>query len=376
MSNPLVRLHEEGVSPWLDNLKRDMFSSGTLEKLIREDGITGQTSNPTIFQKAISQGALYDEQILALGRDGKTPEDLVWDLMIEDVRTACDLFKPLYEATEGRDGFVSLELNPTMAHDTHGSLAQARQLVARVDRRNLLIKVPATEEGLPVVTALLSEGVSVNVTLLFSLGRYEQVLEAWMAGLEKRLESGGSLKGLQSVASFFVSRVDTEAEKRMDRRVQQEPALKAELEALRGTIAVANARAAYGLFLEKVAGPRWERLKAAGASVQRPLWASTSTKNPAYRDTIYVDDLIGPECVNTMPDETLEAFRHHGTVRRTLTPETLADARRVLDRFAALGFDLADITENTLVKEGVEKFAASYLDLVETVRLQREKLLA
>ncbi len=376
MANPLVRLQDEGVSPWLDNLKRDMFSGGVLDRLIREDGIRGQTSNPTIFQKAISQGSLYDQQILTLAQAGKGPEELVWDLMIQDVQTACDHFRPVYDASQGRDGYVSLELNPTMAHDTQGSLTQARQLAPRVDRPNLMLKVPATLEGLPVVTALLAEGVNVNVTLLFSAVRYQQVLEAWMEGLERRLEQGGSIQGIHSVASFFVSRVDTEAEKRMDQRLKEEPGLKADLDALRGRIAVANARVAYGVFEKMLASPRWERLKARGAAVQRPLWASTSTKNPAYRDTIYVDDLIGPDCVNTMPDETIEAFRHHGTVRRTLNAENLAEAQQVLSRFAALGFDLADITDNTLEGEGVQKFAASYLDLVEAVRAQRQKLMS
>ncbi len=376
MANPLVRLQDEGVSPWLDNLKRDMFSGGVLDRLIREDGIRGQTSNPTIFQKAISQGSLYDQQILTLAQAGKGPEELVWDLMIQDVQTACDHFRPVYDASQGRDGYVSLELNPTMAHDTQGSLTQARQLAPRVDRPNLMLKVPATLEGLPVVTALLAEGVNVNVTLLFSAVRYQQVLEAWMEGLERRLEQGGSIQGIHSVASFFVSRVDTEAEKRMDQRLKEEPGLKADLDALRGRIAVANARVAYGVFEKMLASPRWERLKARGAAVQRPLWASTSTKNPAYRDTIYVDDLIGPDCVNTMPDETIEAFRHHGTVRSTLNAENLAEAQQVLSRFAALGFDLADITDNTLEGEGVQKFAASYLDLVEAVRAQRQKLMS
>ncbi len=376
MANPMVRLQEEGVSPWLDNLRRDMFASGLLDRMIREDGIRGQTSNPTIFQKAISQGSLYDEQILDLARSGKEAEEIVWELMIQDVRSACDVFLPLHQVAEGRDGFVSLELNPTMAHDSAGSLAQAAQLVPRVDRPNLMLKVPATPEGLPVVTELLSRGVHVNVTLLFSVQRYEQVLDAWMTGLEKRLEKGASVRGLHSVASFFVSRVDTEAEKRMDERVKANPALAAQCDALRGRIAVANARVAYELYQQKLNSPRWERLKAQGASAQRPLWASTSTKNPAYRDTIYVDDLIGPDCVNTMPDETIVAFRDHGTVCRTLTPENLAEAHKVLESFASLGFSLEDITNHTLVREGVEKFAVSYRDLVEAVRVQREKLLA
>lgn len=376
MANPLVQLNDEGVSPWLDNLSRDMFTTGSLEKLIREDGIKGQTSNPTIFQKAISQGSLYDDQIVGLARQGMNAEDIVWEIMVTDVRTACDVFRPLYESTGGKHGHVSLELNPTMAHDTAGSLAQAKQLVQRVDRPNLFIKVPGTPEGLPVITELLSEGVNVNVTLLFSVDVYEQVIEAYFAGLEKRLEKGGSVAGLQSVASFFVSRVDTEADKRMDKRAAEDASLKPRIDALKGKVAVANARIAYELFERKFSGERWEKLKAKGALVQRPLWASTGTKNKAYSDTLYVAELVGPECVNTMPDETIDAFRDHGVVKRTLTAGTIADAHQVCQEFADLGFDLSDITKNTLVKEGVQKFADSYNELVEAVRVEREKLLA
>lgn len=376
MANPLVRLNDEGVSPWLDNLSRDMFTTGSLERLIREDGIKGQTSNPTIFQKAISGGSLYDDQIVDLARKGMNAEDIVWEIMVTDVRSACDTFKPLFESTGGKHGHVSLELNPTMAHDTQGSLAQAKQLVQRVDRPNLFIKVPGTPEGLPVITELLSEGVNVNVTLLFAVEVYEKVIDAYLAGLEQRLEKGGSIATLQSVASFFVSRVDTEADKRMDKRAAGEPSLKPRIDALRGRVAVANARLAYDLFEKKFSGERWERLKAKGGQAQRPLWASTGTKNKAYSDTLYVAELIGPDCVNTMPDETIDAFRDHGEVKRTLTAETIADAHAVCREFADLGFDLSDITQNTLVKEGVQKFADSYHELVEAVRVERELLLS
>lgn len=376
MANPLVRLNDEGVSPWLDNLSRDMFTTGSLEKLIREDGIKGQTSNPTIFQKAISQGSLYDDQIVELGRKGMDAEEIIWEIMVTDVRSACDVFKPLYDSTGGKHGHVSLELNPTMAHDTAGSLAQAKQLVQRVDRPNLFIKVPGTPEGLPVIIELLSEGVNVNVTLLFSVDVYGQVIEAYFEGLEKRVEKGGSIQGLQSVASFFVSRVDSEADKRMDKRAAEDASLKPRIDALKGKVAVANARLAYELFERRFSGERWEKLEAKGGLVQRPLWASTGTKNKAYSDTLYVAELIGPECVNTMPDETIDAFRDHGVVKRTLTAETIADAHQVCREFADLGFDLADITKSTLVKEGVQKFAESYTQLVEAVRVEREKLLA
>lgn len=374
MSNLLVELSKAGVSPWLDNLKREMFASGELKHLIAECGVRGQTSNPSIFQNAITKSAIYNDSILELSKAGLDAEGIVWNLMIKDVQAACDEFLPLYEKSGRQDGFVSLELNPTLAHETEASLVQAREIAAKVNRPNLMIKVPATPEGMPVVSMLIAEGYNVNVTLLFSVAQYAQVIEAWLVGLEKRAEAGLPLAGVSSVASFFVSRVDSEADKRMDAKVKDNAELEAQYKQFRGQIAVANARAAYQLFTDAVCGPRWEKLKALGASVQRPLWASTSTKNPEYHDTLYVDELIGANCVNTMPDDTVAAFSDHGVVANTLTAAHCAAAKQILEAFAQAGFDLDDITNNTLMSEGVEKFAVAYNKLVEAVQAKTEQL--
>lgn len=376
MSNLLIELNKAGVSPWLDNLKREMFADGSLAKLIAEGGVRGQTSNPSIFQSSISKSSIYDEEILRLAKLGMEAEPIVWELMTEDVRSACDVFKGLFETSGGTDGFVSLELNPTLAHETEASLKQARELVAKVDRPNLMIKVPATKEGLPVVEALIAEGVSVNVTLLFSVERYAEVIEVWMRGLEKRAAQGLSLKGVNSVASFFISRVDTECDKRLDKAYAADASLVEKYGDLRGKMAVANACLAYELFLNKTNTERWQKLAALGAPVQRPLWASTSTKNPAYKDTLYVDDLIGPNCVNTMPDNTVAAFADHGTVKETLTPEAIAQSHICIENFAKSGQDLADVTDNVLMTDGVKKFAVAYEQLLAAVTEKRAKLLA
>ena len=373
--NLLVELNKAGVSPWLDNLKREMFADGSLAKLIAEGGVRGQTSNPSIFENAIAKSDIYDDEILALAKKGMEAEPIVWELMIADVRSACDEFKGLFEESKGKDGFVSLELNPTLAHETEASLKQARELVAKVNRPNLMIKVPATLEGLPVVEALIAEGVSVNVTLLFSIDRYAKVIDAWMKGLENRAAQGLSLEGISSVASFFISRVDTEADKRLEKAYAADPSLKEKYGDLRGRLAVANAQLAYELFLNEIKSERFQKLAALGASVQRPLWASTSTKNPAYKDTIYVDELIAADCVNTMPDNTVAAFSDHGTVKETITPEAIAEAHKVIDAFAAEGQDLADVTDNVLMTDGVEKFAVAYTKLLQAVEAKRAKLL-
>lgn len=376
MLNPLLQLREEGVSVWLDDLSRDLLRSGRLARYIEEDGLRGETSNPTIFRQAVSASQDYDESILELARRGMSAEEICWELMIADVQSACDLFRPLYEETGGEDGFVSLELNPTLAHDTRGSLRQARELRARVDRPNVMFKVPATPEGLPVVEELIADGFNINITLLFNLHRYEEVIEAYMRGLERRLSEGGSLEHVASVASFFVSRVDTEVDRCLDRRLQEDPGLGDAVRGLRGLVAVANAQAAYGRFLERFSESRWKRLEERGARVQRPLWASTSTKNPRYSDILYVRDLVGPRCVNTMPESTLEAFRDHGVVRRTLTGENISEAHAILGRVREVGVDLEGITRDRLVREGVRKFADSYRDLVAAVETERSKLLS
>ncbi|MGE0488028.1 MAG: transaldolase [Vulcanimicrobiota bacterium] len=366
MANPLSQLHSAGVSVWLDFLSRDMLTSGELVKRIERDSLRGQTSNPTIFEQVISEGDAYDDDIRAGVKAGKSAEDICWELMASDVQDACDVFRPLYEESGGEDGYVSLELNPEKAHDTAYSISQAEELWGRVDRPNLMLKVPGTKEGLPVIEELIWQGMNVNVTLLFAVERYEEVMDAFMKGLERRLEAGKSVKGIASVASFFISRVESEVDKRLSKLDGGK--------ALQGQTAVANARMAYKAFQERFASPRWKKLEAAGASLQRPLWASTSTKNPDYKDTMYVDELIGPHCVNTMPDATIEAFADHGTVERTLTAETIAQAAEVLKKVSAAGVDLEDVTLNTLVVEGVRKFADSYKSLLSTLEDSMKQL--
>ncbi len=368
MANPLQELFDKGgVSVWYDSLSRAMLQSGSLQKMIDEDGLRGQTSNPTIFQGAISKGKDYDQQSLELARQGKSTEEIAWELMISDVQAACDKFRPLYDKTAGQDGFVSLELHPGYAHETAKSLAQARELHGRVNRPNLMIKVPGTKEGLPVAEALLFEGVNVNVTLLFAVQRYDEVMESYIRAIEKRVAEGKSVDRIASVASFFVSRVDSEADKRLDKLAQEKPELAGRIAPLHGQIAVANAHRAYAHFQKSFSGPRWEKLAAAGARVQRPLWASTSTKNKAYSDTLYVRELIGPHCVNTMPLETVDAWRDHGVVETTLTVENLKKYEAALAELSALGVDLDDICLNTLEVEGVKKFADSFAELLGAV---------
>lgn len=351
----LKKLHQAGVSVWLDSLSRQMMTSGFLKNLI-DEGLRGQTSNPTIFQSAITHSTDYNEDIQKGGQAGKSAEDIVWELMVGDVQKACDMFRPLYDSSHGEDGYVSLELDPTKAHDTEGSLKQALELWPRVNRPNLMLKVPGTSEGLPVIEKLLAEGMNVNVTLLFSVDRYDEVITAHMKGLEAAAAAGKDLKKIASVASFFVSRVDTEVDKRLDKSGADA--------SLKGKAAVANAQWAYEQFLKRTGSEQWKALAAKGAQVQRPLWASTGTKNPAYKDTIYVDTLIGPHCVNTMPESTLAATKDHGVAEVTLNAAAFQDAHEWLDKLKAAGIDMNDVTNNTLVKEGVQKFADSYADLL------------
>lgn len=365
----LEKLHQLGVSLWLDSLSREMLNSGELERRIKEDALRGQTSNPSIFESAVSKGNSYDESVLQMARAGKGHQEICWKLMVDDVQRACDMFKALYAESKGGDGYVSLELDPTKAHDTDFSIKQGKELWAAVDRPNLMLKVPATPEGLPVIEELISLGYNVNVTLLFSVDRYRQVMESFMKGLERRQKAGQSLEGIASVASFFISRVDSEVDKRFN-------SLDQDTSHLRGKVAVANARAAYSAFLEVFASPRWKTLEAAGAKLQRPLWASTSTKNDDYPDTLYVDDLIGEHCVNTVPESTLDAFADHGTLKKTLTPENLAHAAEILKQVAQVGVDMADVTDNTLMSEGVAKFAKSFNSLLGTIESSMRELQA
>lgn len=370
----MTKLHElydqQDQSPWLDNLRRSWLQGGELAAWV-EKGVRGVTSNPSIFQKAIAGSADYDEQFAAGLAEGLSVEDIYWELVVSDIEGALSVLRPVYDGSDGLDGYVSVEVAPSLARDTEGTTSAARKLHERIDEPNLYVKIPGTAEGLPAIQQMIAEGRSVNVTLLFSLSRYGEVIEAHQAGLEQLVASGASPEAVgrvSSVASFFVSRVDAEADKRLDAIGTDEA------KSLKGKAAIANARRAYALFQERYSGPRWEALAAAGAKVQRPLWASTSTKDPSYPDTLYVDTLIGPDTVNTLPDATLEAFLAGGTVARTVDTDPDADLE-VLDRLAKVGIDLGDVTE-LLEKEGVAAFEASYDDLLGTLSEKAEQLKA
>ena len=353
----------QGQSPWLDNLRRDWLEDGTLAGLV-DQGIRGITSNPTIFAKAIEGQHTYDDQFGSLIQT-MSVEEAYWDLVVDDIDAALTILRPVYDASHGGDGFVSVEVAPALAHDTEGTIAAARGLHARIDRPNVLVKIPATPEGVPAIRQMISEGRSINVTLIFSLDRYDEVIEAYLSGLEALAASGADdLSRVASVASFFISRVDTEVDRRIEAAAQG-GAGGSDLLALRGQAAVAQARLAYALFVERFSGPRWEALAAQGARVQRPLWASTSTKNPAYPDLAYVDTLIGPDTVNTMPDGTVADFLDHGTVARTVDTG-VDEARRLIDRLGAAGVDMADVAA-VLESEGVASFAKSFDELMQSL---------
>jgi transaldolase len=357
-----TRLHslaEHGQSPWLDFVSRDMLKTGELERRIHDDAITGVTSNPTIFQGAIAAGNAYDEQLRELLAEEDDARTLFFQLAAQDIRDACDLLRDAWEnGARGRDGHVSLEVDPGLAHDTQATIDQAQFLHDLVGRLNLYVKIPATKEGLPAIEEMIARGVSINVTLIFSLERYKEVAEAYIRGVERFVEGGGDPSTVTSVASFFVSRVDTEADRRLDELGGHDD--------LKGKLAIANAKLAYQGYKEIFAGERWERLAARGAIPQYCLWASTSTKNPEYRDVMYVEELIGPDTVNTMPEETIQAFQDHGRVEPTLE-QGLDEAKAVLERLAAAGIDYDDVTE-TLEREGVKKFADSFEELLEGIR--------
>lgn len=348
----------EGQSPWIDNLKRSYLTTGQLDRLI-ENGIRGMTSNPTIFAKAIEGGDDYDEQFGRLIKTMST-HDAYWELVIDDITKALGVLRPVYDGSDGTDGFVSIEVAPDLAHDTQATIVSARHLHQRIDQPNLFVKIPATQEGVSAIKTMISEGRSINVTLIFALGRYEEVIEAYLSGLEA-LAAGGAtdLSGVSSVASFFVSRVDTEVDQRLKAIGTPRAA------GLAGKAAVAQARLAYGLFKEHFTGPRWEALAAKGARVQRPLWASTSTKNPDYPDLLYVDSLIGPDTVNTMPDATVEAFLDHGRIARTVDADVGA-SRQVLSELSSVGVDMDDVAQ-VLEDEGVASFSKSFDELLQTL---------
>jgi len=362
----LKKLSDDGVSIWLDDLSRDRLRTGGLAGLVKDEYITGVTTNPTIFQKAISGSTTYDEQVKDLAVREVTVEEAVRMITTRDVRDAADVLRPVYDRTGGVDGRVSIEVDPRLAHKTAPTIAEAKQLWWLVDRENVLIKIPATVEGLPAITAVLAEGISVNVTLIFSLERYRAVMDAFIAGIEQAKANGHDVAKIQSVASFFVSRVDTEVDQRLKKLGGEEAG------ALLGKAAVANARLAYEAFEEVFGGERWAPLKAAGATAQRPLWASTGVKDPAYKDTLYVDDLIVAGTVNTMPEATLNAEADHGAPNGDAVRGHYADAKKVIDGIEALGISYADVVQ-VLEDEGVDKFEASWTELLGAVQAELDK---
>jgi transaldolase len=361
-SDRLKALADAGVSIWLDDLSRERIETGNLADLVKEKSVVGVTTNPTIFAAAIANGERYDDQVRNLVAEGADVDKVIFDLTTEDVRNACDILAPVAEATKD-DGRVSIEVEPTLANETQATIDSAKALWAAVDRPNVLIKIPATLEGLPAITAAISEGISVNVTLIFSTERYRQVMDAYLTGLEQAKQAGRDLSTIRSVASFFVSRVDTEIDARLE-KLGTDEAL-----ALRGKSAVANARLAYTAFEEVFSSDRWKALEAAGAHAQRPLWASTGVKNPAYPDTLYVTDLVVADTVNTMPEKTLDAFADHGELHGDQVSGKGAEAQAVFDRLTAVGVDLDDVFV-FLETEGVEKFKASWIELLDTVEGQ------
>ena len=366
-TDPLRELSEAGVAIWLDDLSRERLTTSDLADLVRDKHVVGVTTNPTIFQKAISESDLYDRQLRDLAVRRLDVEEALRMVTTYDVREACDLLRPVFDATGGVDGRVSIEVDPRMAHDAERTVAEARQLWWLVDRPNLLVKIPATQAGLPAIAQCLAEGISINVTLIFSLERYAAVLEAYLEGLERARMAGHDLSRISSVASFFVSRVDTEVDKRLEKLGSPEAAK------LQGAAAIANARLAYEHFEKVCASPRWQALAEAGARPQRPLWASTGVKDPAYDDTRYVVELVTQGVVNTMPEPTLDAVADHGVIRGDTVRSSYAEAREVMDRLAAAGVDIDDVVQ-VLEDEGVEKFETSWNDLLESTRSELERL--
>jgi len=371
----LQQLLDQGQSPWLDNISRVMLRDGAFQALL-DRGIVGLTSNPSIFQKAIGGSDAYDDELRRLVRAGKSAADIYDDLVLDDIRAAAALLRPVYEGTGGRDGYVSIEVAPALADDTERTLREARCLFSYLNRPNVMIKIPGTPAGIPAIRQAIANGINVNVTLLFAIENYRAVAEAYLAGLEERAAAGWSLGGIASVASFFVSRVDTAVDKRLDALIEgaDDAARTAALGALKGTAAIANARVAYAAFGEVFAGPRWAALAAKGARTQRPLWASTSVKTPGVRDVRYVEELIGPDTVDTMPDATIAAVLDHGVVRRTLDAD-VAGARAALERLARAGIALDEITER-LQRDGVAQFAAAFDDLNRTIAAKRTEMTA
>jgi transaldolase len=356
-NNPLKSLNAAGQAIWLDFIDRPMLRNGDLERRIRDDALTGMTSNPTIFEKALAEGNAYDDQIRSAAGDF-TAMELFELIATTDVRDACDLFRGTHDRTNGADGFVSIEVSPGAANNANATISEATRLWATVDRPNVMVKVPGTVEGAVAVRQLTANGINVNITLLFAIEAHKSVIDAYMAGLEDRVQAGKDISKIHSVASFFVSRVDTEVDKRLDAAIAKSPANQETLKSLRGRAAIANAKLAYRLFQSEIASPRWKALASKGATVQRPLWASTSTKNPAYRDVMYVEQLIGPDTVNTMPPQTIAAFRDHGIVARTVDAN-VDEAQRMIDTLERNGISMRDVTDK-LLSDGLASFQKSF----------------
>ncbi|MBI3775923.1 MAG: transaldolase [Gammaproteobacteria bacterium] len=374
-NHPLLALAHLGQSIWFDNIERGMLQNGELARMIRDEGLKGITSNPTIFQKAITGSAIYSDAIAQLIQDGKryTARDLFYHLAIEDIQAAADALLPVYSQSGGRDGMVSIEVSPALAYDTAGTIKEARYLHQRVNRPNAMIKVPATAAGLPAIETLIADGISINVTLLFSVNRYREVVEAYLHGLELRAKQGKDISNIASVASFFISRVDNTVDKMLQDLARTAPAAQqAQLKTMQGKTAIANAKRAYALYKDVFFTPRFEKLRAAGAQAQRLLWASTGTKNPEFSDVLYVDSLIGPDTVNTVPPATYKAFKEHGHAAPTLE-QGLADAELHLAALDALHIDMKQVTEQ-LEKDGVKLFADSFNDLLNAIETKLKSL--
>lgn len=376
MTNPLVQIKTQGQSVWYDNIDRAQLASGAFKRMLDEDGIVGVTANPTIFEKSISSGHAYDEQLSQLISEGKSTNEIYEALVIQDIRTVADLLRPIYDRTNGQDGYVSLEVSPELAHDTQGTLNEARRFWKTVGRPNLMIKIPATPAGIPAIEQALTDGINVNITLIFSLDSYKAVAEAYLNALESRNAEGKDISHIASVASFFVSRVDTLVDKLLEDKIKasSDETEKAHLKSLEGKAAIANARVVYQEFKRIFSTPRFETLKHSGAHVQRPLWASTSTKNPAYRDVLYAEELLGPDTVDTMPLETIVNFRDHGVVAHTVEKDPKG-AQAALDELEKVGIHYDQITQQ-LQDEGVKKFADSFHQLFQGIENKKQAIKA
>jgi transaldolase len=369
--NPLQQLHDAGQSIWLDFIDRTILRNGDLQRRVRDEALTGMTSNPSIFEKALAEGTIYDDQLRAAPGE-VTAMELFEQIATTDVRTACDIFRAVYDRTQGADGYVSIEVSPSAANDAEATVSEAMRLWATVDRPNVMIKIPGTVEGAKAVRQAIANGLNINITLLFSIDAHKAVIDAYFAGLEDRVAAGKGIASIHSVASFFVSRVDTEIDKRLDTLIGAHAGNQETLKALYGKAAIANAKLAYRLFRAETMSPRWKALSAKGATAQRPLWASTSTKNPAYRDVMYVEELIGPDTVNTMPPATIDAFRDHGIVKRTVDAQ-VDDAERTIRALEENGVSMRDVTDK-LLADGLASFQKSFDTLLSGLQTKRKAL--